>query len=83
MGVRLDLVTSDGAIHDLDIGGEGYLDKQQFQEILDVVKELDDREFDSTLKRWRAPLTKDNISTLELVLSQEQATSLRSALNTE
>lgn len=82
MGVKLDLVKQDGKIIHLDIG-EGYLEKDEFDEILSVVKDLEDREYDSTVKKWNAPLTEDNIQILELILSEDKIKELKDELKDE
>lgn len=80
MGVKLNLIKPDGKIVKLEIG-EGYLEKDQFQEILSVVKDLEDREYDSTVQSWNAPLTESNINILELVLDEEEIEDLKEELN--
>lgn len=51
--------------------GDGYLEKDRFNELLSVVKDLEGKDYDSIAKRWTAPLTESNLTKLELILSEE------------
>jgi len=80
MGINVDFVKEDGRIVKIEIGPEGFMDKKEFKELLEVVKRLDERKFDPVLSTWVAPLTTDNFKTIDIVLSKEQREKLEEEL---
>lgn len=79
MGVKLDLIKPDGRIINLEVG-EGRLEKDRFDTIVSIIKDLEGRDYDATAKRWNAPLTEDNVKRLELILDEEEIEELEAEL---
>jgi len=80
VGIKVELKKEDGKIISVSVGGEGFIDKKRFKELLSVIKTLDEREFDSYRKVWVAPLTRDNVKKLELILSNAEIEALKKEL---
>lgn len=74
------MIKPDGRIINLEVG-EGRLEKDRFDTIISVIKDLEDRDYDPTAKRWNAPLTQDNLKMLELILEEEDIEELEAELD--
>ena len=80
MGIKVDFIKENGKIIKLEIGGNGFIDRKKFKELLETVKTLDDRKYDPILSTWIVPLNMNNFKIIESILSEEQRKKLEQEL---
>ncbi len=64
MAINVQLKAKDGKLFTVKIG-EDFVEKKDFNKYLKLVKSLEEREFDSINKVWKAPLTTENLFRLD------------------
>lgn len=71
MGVKVELRDGKGKMVKLNLGGDEFMQKSRFKEIIKAVKEMEGAEYDPALKMWFAALSKENLFCIDDYIDAE------------
>ena len=69
-----------GRIYPIEIGSNGFMQKDEFSRILSVIKTMEEREFDSFRKVWIIELNIPNLEKVKKLISLDEYKKLESNL---